>query len=332
MSSINERVLYQALNKAYYAYKRNNWMLDFSRLWGDFSHVNIDSPIFLLGTQGGGLTLISRMLRRNKNVVSVTGDHEYWAGADEMQNVLGPLLPASLTGITHKAPPDQVFDTPRGWLYATDRLLPLYRNTKEDVSVRSREKLINILRWIINRHAPAEKDVRFTDKSQLYTIKVAFLAGLLQGCHPHFLLVIRNPYAVCYRSVTKAWSLKRLEDRFSFEERLEFAAQHWANSIYSALEDRETVNHFQIVRFEDVLRSPEENVRAICDFVNLEFRQDMLPQPEHSIPFGSRRRTRWFPLRVEVNQKYLTEIKEEHVEIIYKRCGTYAEMFGYAKP
>src|SRR6056297_2994992 len=104
------------INYIYYLYKRNNWLLDFSHFYKDFDDIKIDKPIFLLGVQGGGLTLISRTIRRQKNIVSVTGNNNYWYGADEMQNVLWPILPSQFTGIKHKFPSNKNFITPRGWL------------------------------------------------------------------------------------------------------------------------------------------------------------------------------------------------------------------------
>ena len=73
-----------------YIYKRNNWIVDPRWLRSDCfqEEFSLNSPVFLLGTQGGGLTLVSRMLRRNREVVSVTGNNGYWSGADEMQAVL----------------------------------------------------------------------------------------------------------------------------------------------------------------------------------------------------------------------------------------------------
>jgi hypothetical protein len=327
-----EDVAFRVLNTLLYAFRRNNWMFDPSRFFRSFSSVSIDRPIFLLGTQGGGLTLISRMLRRNPSVVSVTGGYKYWSGADEMQNVLGPVLPSSLTGIKHKAPPDVVFDVPRGWLYATDRLISAYRSTEADVSLETKRAFRKILKWVIERHSSQEGRARFIDKSQLFTIKVAYIAELLEGCGPRFLLITRNPYAVCYRSVEKAWSLKRLEKDFSFRQRLDLAAQHWANSMLYALEDRSKVEKFKIIRFEDVLREPERRLKEICEFVDLEYNKDMLPQPEHKVPIGSLRRNRWYPLRPEVNEKYLSEMEQEHVDIIAERCKEYAELFDYETP
>lgn len=320
------------LNLLYYLYRRNNWMLDPTRAFRSFDQVPIDRPIFLLGTQGGGLTLVSRMLRRNQNVVSVTGNSEYWAGADEMQIVLEPILPPELAGIGYvKVPPDDVFGKPRGWVYATDRLIGQYRNTASDVTPEIQERFKAILRWLIKRHSTSNNP-RFTDKSQLYTIKVSFIASILQGLDPKFLLVTRNPYAVCYRAAKKSLFLDELRERFDFSQLLALSTQHWANSMRFALRDGEEVKSFKVVRFEDVLKSPMKKLREICEFAELAYSDDMVPQPDHQVPFGSRRQDRWYPLRPDVNEKYLSDMKQEHVEIIAEKCGEYAGLFGYERP
>lgn len=321
------------LNLLVYVFRRNRWMFDTSRWYRTYAKVRIDRPIFLLGTQGGGLTLVARMLKRHRQVVTVTGDHRYWTGADEIQNVLGQILPRQLTGIKHKAPADDMFPPPRGWLYAVDRLIDLYRNTAEDATVELRDEFQRILRWAIHRQSGSAASVRFLDKSQLYTVKVAFLDALLKGCQPRFLLVTRDPYAICYRSASgKARSLSLLSGRFSFEERLRLAAQHWTNSMRRALEDGGHVEWFKTVRFEDVLSSPEQQLREICQFVELTFDPDMLPQPDHRVPFGSRFEGRWYPLRPDVNTPYLEEMTSEHVQIIAEYCQGTAKTLGYDMP
>ncbi|WP_082232887.1 sulfotransferase family protein [Halobacillus massiliensis] len=319
-------------NNLYYAYKRNNWMVDFSRYYKKYIDLNLNSPIFLLGLQGGGLSLVSRMLRRNDKVVSVTGDSKYWTGADELQNVLGPILPPEFTGIKHKVPPHPEFDKPRGWLYATDELIDKYRLTSENVNEENKEKYINILKWTIYRQAK-RRDVRFTDKSQINTVKVSFLDKVLSEYNPKFILITRDPYALCFRSAQgKAYSLKRLQSKYSFHEILELASQHWANSIKAALEDGENMNNFKILKFEDILSEPQHNMKEICDFANLEYSEDMLPQPNHVIPFGSKRKNRWYPLKPKLNNQYLNEITKEEIEIIDKHCGKYASLLGYERP
>jgi len=312
-------------------------MLDPLRFFSNFADVEIDRPIFLLGTKGGGLTLVSRILRRNPSVVSVSGNYKYWSGADEMHIVLGPVLPSTLTGVKHQTEADKVFATPEGWrdlgwLYATDQLLPNYRNTAGDATSEIETRFKKILRWIIKRHSLESNSARFTDKSQIYTVKVSFVAALLAGCSPHFILITRNPYALCYRSVSKTRALGRLKGHFDFNQRLEFAAQHWANSMECALEDGVKQSFFKVLRFEDVLGNPTREIKAICDFGGLDFNPDMLPQPEHQVPFGSLRRDRWYPLRPEVNEKYLQEMTSKHVEIVARYCESLANELGYVKP
>ncbi|MCF8030503.1 MAG: sulfotransferase, partial [Desulfohalobiaceae bacterium] len=237
------------------------------------------------------------------------------------------------TGIRHKAPPDAEFGTPRGWLYATDRLLPAYRHTEKDAVARLEAKFRRLLRWMIKRNALKGKQARFLDKSQLYTIKVPFLHALLADTGPKFILVARNPYALCYRSALgKAYSLKRLEPRYGFEQRLELAAQHWGNSMQCALEDLRALRTGLIVRFEDILPEPERMMERICEFAELDFDPDMVPQPEHRIPLGNRFRERWYPLNPNVNEHYLGEIKDRHIEIVCKYCEPYASELGYEQP
>jgi len=210
---------FKALNMLYYAYKRNNWMFDFSRFWNDFKGIKIDRPIFFLGTHGGGLTLISRILRRNKRIVSVSGNYKYWSGADEMQSVLAPILPFEFSGIKYNIPKSR-FKNHTSWLYATHELINSYRMTEEDVTSELRKIFRKKLRWMINRHAIDKTKARFTDKSQTYTIRLSFINEILKDCNPKFILVTRNPYAACYRAPKKARGMKKIRKDFSYIELL----------------------------------------------------------------------------------------------------------------
>jgi hypothetical protein len=321
------------LNALAYRIRRDGWLLDPRNHVGSFDSVPVDRPIFLLGFQGGGTTLVSRILRRNRRAVSVTGNHEYWSGAGEMHTVLGPTLPQELTGTVWKPlAPDHRLDPPRSWSYATDELLPHYRETAADASRELAKELKRVLRMCLARQAKDTETARFTDKSQVYTVRAGLLDALLDGHDPRFVLLLMNPYIACYKSAKgKAADMERYKSFLSLEERLELCAQHWTNSVEAALED---VSHkLHIVRFEDVLREPAEEVQQVCDHVDLEFDPDMLPQAHHELPLGSRFRDRWYPLEPDRPMNYLDELWDsmgvEGIEIIRSRCGKYAEKFGY---
>jgi hypothetical protein len=324
-------------NFIYYIYKRNNWIFDLPCCFKNFRNIKINQPIFLLSIQGGGSTLISRILRRNKDIVSVTGNNYYWYGADEMQNVLWPLLPSQLSGIKHKFPSRKKFIKPRGWLYATDELIDDYRNTEKDATPILEKKLKKIIRWQIARHAINPKKARFTDKSQVFSVKVSFINKLLKEANPKFILITRNPYAVCYRSVNKkgeAPELKKAIEKFGYNKTLDLAAQHWKNSIKYAMLDGQRMKNFMIIRFEDFLKDPETNLKKICKFCNLDYDINMLPQKHHKISLGKRwtSEKKWYPLRKNLNQSYLSKIKKYEIDIIDKQCSKYAKKLNYHKP
>ena len=321
------------LNHVWYLWKRNKWVFDFYFWFGKFDKVSIDRPIFLLGIQGGGLTLVSRMLRRHPQVISVSGNCKYWSGADEMHAVFGPILPPELTGLRYKVPIPHhpVFPPLRSWTYACDELLPYYRRTAKDANERIRKRFEHVIHYCIARHAIDKNKARFIDKSQVYTVRVSLIRELLKEYNPRFILVTVNPYAAVYRAATgKAKDMALLKDKLPFAKRLEICAQHWKNSYRCALEDRD--EDMLVVRLEDLLCEPAVYLRKICDHVELEFSERLLPHPDDKIPLGSRFRDRWYPLNVNRVLHYIDKATPEELALIHEICGDLAEEFGYSLP
>ncbi|NOZ25079.1 MAG: sulfotransferase [Nitrospirae bacterium] len=308
-------------------------MLDPRSYLGGFRTVEIHGPIFLVGNQGDGLTLLSRMLRRNRSVVSVTGNRNYWAGADEMANVYEPVLGPDLSGIRLRAPRHERLTPPRSWSYACNDLIDAYRRTEMHANETAARRLRHAIGLAVSRYGKGMPQPRFVDKSQVYTVKMSFIDRLLEGCGPYFILVTRNPYASIYRAATgSAGDMKRYAAYMSLDERMRVCMEHWLNSARCVEEDRHKVKNFMSVRFEDLLKSPRRVLMDICDFAGLEYSDDMIPQPHHRLPFGMKYRERWYPLRVDVNERYLKAVPDEYVEMIYRHCGRYAEAQGYMRP
>jgi hypothetical protein len=309
----------------------NLWRIHPRRFLVNLDAVPINRPIFLLGVQGGGLTLIARMLRRHPDAVSVTGDHTFWAGPDEMHRVMELYLPPDLTELYTEIPEETNFRN-RAWLYATDMLLPSYRKTADDATPEMRRRFQRAIRLAIAIHSKDPQRSRFIDKSQSFTVRLSLINSLLGEHQPHFILVTRNPYAMCYRAADVVTPLSQLE--LTLEERLQLAAQHWANSFQCALDDADEVDHFMSLRFEDLLQGPEKSLRTICSFAQLEYHPFMLPAPEHRFPLGSTGSTRgdhkWYPLHPGVNRLYLKHLEPWMMEIIDSRVGDLARRWSYS--
>jgi len=84
-----------------------------------------------------------------------------------------------------------------------------------------------------------------------------------------------------------------------------------------------------MVCLEALLQEPEKTLRQICEHVELEFYEDMLPASHQRIPFGSRFRDRWYPLSLRRVLRYIDEASAEELVSVYHRCGDLARKLGY---
>ncbi len=319
-------VLKRKLNSAAQKMRSNRWRVD--PRFRDVLGIAIDRPIFLLGTQGGGLTLLARILRRHPELVCATGDHRYWAGSDEMQNVLRDALPEALSWRDVLVP--EIPSSHHGWTYATDALLPHYRLGTEAANDDIASEFRSLICKTLSLHgATPDTPRRFIDKSQTFTLRVGLIAKLLDGCDPRFVLMTRNPYAMIWRAVTRVGGIAELP--FDEAHKLELAMQHWRNSFDSALAIEPEVA-MGTWRFEDLLNEPERRVREICAFVDLPFDPAILPQPDDTIPFGSNHDAfghKWYPIRKDASDRYIQEIPDWAIARIREGCADLIDRFGY---
>ncbi|MGD2071111.1 MAG: hypothetical protein PVI57_20750, partial [Gemmatimonadota bacterium] len=208
-------------NTAWYQWRRNNWLLYPPRLFRSFDSVPIDRPVFFVGNQGGGLTLVSRMIRRHPDLVSISGGGDYWSGADEMQKVANLRLPPSLVlggrWFGGGDPPHERLTPPRGWSYASDDLFAWYRKTEEDASEDDARALKRVIRESLHRFGRHSRAPRFVDKSQVFAIKMRYVEALLSDANPFFVLVTRDPYASVYRAATKTEDMVRYARSMSLD-------------------------------------------------------------------------------------------------------------------
>ena len=323
--------VWRKLNSAAYRYRENRWRWH-PRFRSPDPSIAIDRPVFLLGIGGGGLTLTARILRRTPGVVSATGNHHYWAGNDEMQNVVQGHLLESFSWRNLDVPG---FQARHDNCYACDALIDAYVEGAGDATPEKRACFRSTLQGLIamNRDPAGEAPVRFLDKSQTFTLRTGLIASALDDTRPKFVFMTRDPYAMCWRGARKAETLADLDK--SDEEKLEIAVQHWCNSARAALEAAEAVD-LSCWRFEDLLTEPERVIREICEFAELPFSKEILPGPDDAIPWGSSSdafdRHKWYPLRPDVSRETLREIPGWAVDRVTEGCGALLERFGYAPP
>lgn len=306
-----------------------SWIAD-PRFWTkSYANVSIDRPIFLLGTQGVGLTLLTRMLRRQGRVVAGAGSGTWWSGPDEIQNIYGPWLPANLTGTRWKVPPHPLFGTLRSWSLGTDTLIDHYRCRAGDLTDETRVALRHVISYALARHGGS--GARFLDKSQTFMLRAGMIHAALAECNPHFVLMVRDPYVSVYRAaIGKARDMADLKNTTTLEQRLNFCAQHYTACMTAVFDDA-IDGGFGIYElpFERLLADPEGELRALCGVLELDFHADMLPAPNQKIPFASRFKDRWYPIATDINARYLIDIPQQAIDIVNAHCGNLITRLGY---
>lgn len=317
---------FRAIRLIGYYYRRFSWIF-----YIPFAKSDLPSKVvFFIGNQGDGLSFVSRLIRRNKNVVSITGNHKYWTGADEMCTVMEPYLPYELRlpGILTKEISQSELSAPRSWSYGANEFFESYISDAGSYSKEIERKFLRAINTSLRRFGVNKV---FVDKSQVYSLKMKLIQKIL-GKRVYFVHITRNPYVSIFRAANgKAGDLKRYKQLRSIGELEDLAIQHFVNTTSRILNDIPEVDNYLRLKFEDVLLRPEEKTKQICDFLGLEFETDQLPQENQPMPFFTKYRERWFPINPKVNEKYLEKIDSELYNKIDKKAKELIQKLGYQR-
>jgi hypothetical protein len=303
--------------------------------------VKIKDPVFFLGVQGGGLTIVSRCVRRSGGFVTIGGSSEFWTGFDEMDKYPygRNLLPGDFT--IHSPGYDNmdgdekdhpIFGVERHWVYACNELVNEYIKTEKDYSPKKEKRLKNFIRRSIRAYSNTGRKARFLDMSQTFSLKVPLLRKIFPEAS--FVVVARNPYAVCKRASPNYPNRKYRfwNEKLSKDEVLKVSSEHWKNTYLRALKDTENMDGRMIVKIEDFVNSPEKEIKKICNACNVQLNNKMIPSENHNIPVGSRAPQKWYPVRKKVNKKYIDNLEESEAKIIEHKLGDLASKLGYKYP
>ncbi|MFC1808682.1 sulfotransferase [Candidatus Omnitrophota bacterium] len=315
-------------------YRRSKYAFNLRRLYLPTKNVLIDRPIFFLGVQGGGLTLIVKALQRHQNTCFCTGNSHEWDAADNELFTCNKYVPSALSFLNNNVyHPNYKTDFFRYWTYALNDTMDLYRLNPESIDNTVREKFRAVLKRIIRAYAHDVRNCRFIDKSQLYTINARYLYKMLKDTNPYFILVTRDPFAMCKRVAEKYYANpKKNNFTFTHEENLRLCCQHWKNSMDIALTEGTHIPNFKVMKFENFLRDPQTFLQDICAFVDLPFDDKIVPGPNQKSTVFAQMQTRWYPLRKDVNEQYIQTLENNEIKIIEEICGAVAHTCGYTTP
>lgn len=300
-------------------------------LYRSMHNINIKKPIFMLGVQGGGLTVMSRVIRLLPHMVYISGNNQFWAGADELHNnprfkhlpdQLMLRSPGYYNLLGHeKNHPD--FGYERAFLYASSEFINEYRMTENDWTPELDHALKQAIRTCLCVYASDPAQAQFIDMSQSYSVKIPFLNRCFSDAR--YIIVTRNPYAVCWKQAQKSAVFNKDPQRA-----VQLAAEHWNNSYSYALNDTKDADNTLTVRFEDFMQDPisvSEKIFSFLDQSHVDVKN--LIAQHKAAPLGSSEPDKWFPINHSVNQNHFKTMPDWAREIIGKECGELVQRFGY---
>jgi hypothetical protein len=188
--------------------------------------------VFIGGLHRSGTSLVHALLREHPEVSGFTDTGVYEDEGQHLQTVFAPAF-------RHGGPGAFAFD-PRSRLTEAS---PLVTPENRDRLLREWGAYYNLER------------ARLLEKSPPNLVRSRFLQALFPGAA--FVFVVRHPVAVAL--ATRKWT------RASVTELL----LHWHVAHAIMLHDRGNLGRCLVFRYEDLVRSPQVCLDAICDFAGI---------------------------------------------------------------
>ncbi|MDB4093362.1 sulfotransferase [Flavobacteriaceae bacterium] len=271
--------------------------------------------VFFIGNQGDGLSFVTRIIRRNKSVISISGDSNYWNGPDEMATVMEPVLPYSLRnpGLITKERIKSELKAPRSWSYGSNNFFHHYKSDESFFTEKIKTKFIRAISTSLVRFGTNKI---FVDKSQVYSLKMRLINHIFKD-KVYFVHITRDPYVSCFRAASgKAGDLNRFKTQIGYKKCLKLAVEHWNNVGKEIFESSTLVENYLKIKIEDILLEPNKKINQICEFIELDFDLDMMPAKDQDFPRYSKYSDRWYPIKSDLNSKYFSKIDEYSKEYI----------------
>ena len=212
-------------------------------------------PIFVVGRQHSGNTLLVSILDNHPAVLGLKNEGTFFEHQDRLRTLSRQLTVKRIAQIIEGGTERE--DVPRQSLEEhLQRSLRRDGGTPGDLYRRG-------MRWFASK----DEAVQWAQKATSYIFYVDSILGAIPDARLIFLA--RNPLDI-------AASLKR---RGEWRRTLRMV-WGWNRGTATAVQWTDTdPERVKVVRYEDLVRVPQETMREICSFVDIEFEDDLLEIP-----------------------------------------------------
>ena len=132
----------------------------------------------------------------------------------------------------------------------------------------------------------------------------------------HFIGIVRNGYAVA-EGISRKGDPKSIKEGWPIEK----SAWQWARSNQLMLDDAEYLNHFHLLKYEDLAASPQNALDQIAKFLELEPFPDLTQQT-----FAIHERKEGVK---DMNASSIAKLSENDINIINDQAADIMSRLGY---
>ncbi|MBM9538528.1 sulfotransferase [Desulfobulbus alkaliphilus] len=273
-------------------------------------------PVFIVGAPRSGTTMLAVLLDRHPRI-AIPPETQFFT------DFLPDTKKAEqATSHQHKLNAALAHPRLRDLELEFDEVLPLFQrcqNTYED-----------LFRTLLEAYARKKGAVRVGEKSPKHIEHVPNLLHTFPRAK--VICIVRDGRDVVHSLLKVPWAEPNNPRRFGL-----FCAE-WNEYARMALHYKMNIpaTQFILVRYEDILRTPEASLKALCSFINESYTPEMLTPQQHTeavpsweMEWKSKASQVLDPERVEAWRRHPDE------RVIWRMnamMGSLLREFGYAKP
>lgn len=244
-------------------------------------------PVFIIGGSRTGSTMLQVILSKSPDLC-VTDELQYrrpwWLQRDFLDEIRNHVAPLDDDGAVDRLLELVYSGSPVGWFWSASNELLNRDIFCEELSGRVLSPQ-SIFDAVLRAHARSCGKTRIGAK---FPMHYSYTDTLLEW-YPNCLLIhtTRNPKAV-YASQANKY-LKPIKSRTArnYMRLKQFAHINIQTSLtarlHSELRNR---SNYKLLRYEDLVIEPETQIRQLCDFVGIDFQENMLKPRQFGSSFG----------------------------------------------
>lgn len=274
--------------------------------------------IFMVGEQRSGSNLLRLILNESSNIAAPHPPHI-------LQRMM-PLLPIYGDLNNNKAFTKLIDDTCRLVELNPVPWDKVKLNRKEVLKRCSERSLVAVYGVIMDIYAEANNATAWMCKS-MQNIQYAEEINHHFDA-PKYIYLYRDP-----RDVTLSFTKAVIGDKHPY-----FIAKQWNKLQELCIEQMTKSGSGTVfpISYEKLLDNPEEIVKQLCEFLNIEFSPNMLDfhtskEAERSAKSSSLWENLSQPIKSNNSRKFLNELTTEEIQIIESICGDVMDILGYER-